>query len=316
METIRDVRLRLKSIQNTKQITESMRLISTRKVQRVRLRMADNMPYLEQSALIIKDLLTEADFGRHRYFAGRGTGEPLLILITGDRGLCGGYNTNAAKEGYALARRLDGAQTISVGTKGRDYLRRRQQPIKQSVRGLSENPFHEDARSIGDMALSMYDEGAANEVYLVYTEYISMLTQAPKTVRLLPVDLGGGDGDTSGGDSAGSVGGDTSGNGSAGGGDAAPAERVRLDSGIRWLSDAEAYIRYAVSAYVSSVIFGAMLESAVCEQCARVMSMDSAVKNAEKMIAALTLRFNEMRQGAITQEIAEVIGGANVVGQD
>ena len=310
METIRDVRLRLKSIQNTKQITESMRLISTRKVQRVRLRMADNMPYLEQSALIIKDLLTEADFGRHRYFAGRGTGEPLLILITGDRGLCGGYNTNAAKEGYALARRLDGAQTISVGTKGRDYLRRRQQPIKQSVRGLSENPFHEDARSIGDMALSMYDEGAANEVYLVYTEYISMLTQAPKTVRLLPVDLGGKDEANAG------VDGDTSGNGSAGGGDAAPAERVRLDSGIRWLSDAEAYIRYAVSAYVSSVIFGAMLESAVCEQCARVMSMDSAVKNAEKMIAALTLRFNEMRQGAITQEIAEVIGGANVVGQD
>ncbi|MCL1805883.1 MAG: ATP synthase F1 subunit gamma [Clostridiales bacterium] len=279
---MRELRLRLGSIQNTKQITESMRLISTQKVQRVRLRMMENKPYLEHAASVVRDLLAEADYAGHRYFAGGGEGGPLVILITGDRGLCGGYNTNASKEGYALARKTEGSQAICVGAKGRDYFRRRQQEMTRAFRGLSENPFHEDARSIADIALSMYNEGRVGEVYLVYTEYHTMLLQEPKVWRVLPVSPDG-----------------------AGAGDA----------GMRWLSKGEALIQYAVSAYVASAIYGAMLESAVCEQCSRVMSMDSAVKNADKMIATLTLRFNETRQGAITQEIAEVVGGANVIAE-
>ena len=281
MDTMRDIRMRLKSINNTKQITESMRLISTRKVQRVRTRMGENKPYLEQTIEVVHNLANEYHYKRHRYITGHGAGRPLILLITGDRGFCGGYNTNAAKEAFALYRKLGDAQIITIGTKGRDYFRRRQIPILEVIRGLSENPFHEDARGISGVALNMFNEGEASEVWLVSTEYQTMILQAPKYIRLLPLIKG-----------------------------ADEEERE-----ITLLSDKEAYIQQAISSYVSSVLFGAMLESAVCEQCARVMSMDSAVKNAEKMIENLTLQYNQMRQGDITQEIAEVVGGANVVGQ-
>ena len=301
MDTMRDIRRRLTSVMNTKQITESMRLISTRKVQKVRLRLADNRPYLGQYLRIIR-ILDKADrFIRHGYFTGRGGGAPLVILITGDRGLCGGYNTNAAKEAYTLAGKLGAREIIAVGAKGRDYFSRRQVRVRELFRGLSENPFHDDARRIADIALESYNSGESGEVYLVYTEYRTMLVQEPKAVRLLPLDVSVAANwiKPAGGGEAGS---------------AADAEPEAIDQ-MSWMSENEAFIQYAVSAYLSAVLFGAMLESAVCEQCARVMSMDSAVKNAEKMIGTLTIRFNEMRQGAITQEIAEVVGGANVVGQ-
>ena len=301
MDTMRDVRMRLKSILNTKQITESMRLISTRKVQKVRVRMADNRPYLQQSVRIIQNLHKEERFRKHGYFAGRGGGKPLVILITGDRGLCGGYNTNAAKEAYALAASLGEAEAIAIGAKGRDYFRRRQVPVGGLFRGLSENPFHEDARRIAGIALDKYNGGEAGEVYLVYTEYHTMLAQEAKAVRLLPVDMG--------------AAGKWAGPPAVAEGGEGPAAESDAAALMDWASEDEAFVQYAVSAYVAAALFGAMLESAVCEQCARVMSMDSAVKNAEKMIETLTLRFNEMRQGAITQEIAEVVGGANVVGQ-
>jgi len=278
---MRDIRMRLKSINNTKQITESMRLISTRKVQRVRVRVAENQQYLAQSIQVVHDLLNEYRYSKHRYITGHGAGKPLIILITGDRGFCGGYNTNAAKEAFALYKQLGDAQVITIGSKGRDYFRRRQAPILEVIRGLSENPFPEDARGISSSALNRYNEGETSEIYLVSTEYQTMLIQSPKYIRLLPLDK------------------DAAGEGRA----------------VALLSEGEAYIQQAVSTYLASVLFGAMLESAVCEQCARVMSMDSAVKNAEKMIESLTLQYNQMRQGDITQEIAEVVGGANVVGQ-
>jgi F-type H+-transporting ATPase subunit gamma len=281
METIRDIRIRLNSINNTKQITQSMRLISTRKVQKTRFRMEANRPFLEQSAKIVNNMVNEFQFQNHRYIAGRKAEKSLIILITGDRGLCGGYNVNVEKEAYALMKKLGDAEIITIGTKGRDYFRRRQKSLVQTFRGLSENPFYEDARGIGAIALKMYDSGEVDQVYLVYTEYHSILLQTPKSVLLLPLKK----------NARGS------------------------DFIMTYDSDEETFFEYAVSKYITSVIFGTMLESAVSEQCARIMSMDSAVKNSEKMIDSLTLQYNQMRQGAITQEIAEIVGGANAVAQ-
>jgi len=278
---MREIRNRLKSIANTKQITESMRLISTRKVQKVRLRMAGNRPFFEHTEDVIKTMSNDLRFKSHIYVTGRPAEKTLVILITGDRGLCGGYNTNAAKEAHSLIKKLNDAQVLTIGQKGRDYFRRRRLPIVQSYRGLSENPLYSDAKEIGDISMRMFDDGSVDEVYLVYTEYQSMLSQTPKAVRLLPLIKEEGD------------------------------EGDEMD----YYSDDDAYIRHAVSAYLISAVFGAMLESAVSEQSARVMSMDSAVKNADKMMEFLQLHYNQLRQGAITQEIAEIVGGANVVGQ-
>jgi F-type H+-transporting ATPase subunit gamma len=277
---MREIRNRLKSIANTKQITESMRLISTRKVQKVRLRMAGNQPFSEQSADIVRTLVHDIRFNKHSYVVGRKTEKSLVILITGDRGLCGGYNTNAAKEAQSLMGTLEEAQIITIGVKGRDYFRRRRIQSVQSYRGISETPLYADAKDISEIVMKMYDDGSVDEVHLVFTEYQSMLTQTPKTTRLLPL---------------------------------VKAEDDTVHE-IEYYSGDDDYIRNAVSSYVTSAIFGGMLESAVSEQCARVMSMDSAVKNADKMLEALRLNYNQLRQGAITQEIAEIVGGANVVG--
>jgi len=288
METIRDIRIRLKSINSTKQITESMRMISTRKVQKTKQRMADNRMYAQKSADIIKNMVESKQFGSHPYIAGHSKGKPLIIVITGDRGLCGGYNVNVEKEAAALAQKIapDGeAEFITIGTKGRDYFRRRKRTINHSFRGLSENPLFKDAQNIGNIVLKTYNEKAAGKVYIVYTEYQSMLSQTPKSAQLLPLDL-----------------------------KISKSDAVQEE--LNFETDAGALFEYAVSGYVHSMIFGAMLEAAVCEQCSRLTSMDSAVKNSEKIIDALKLQYNQMRQSAITQEIAEIVGGANAVGKN
>ena len=287
METMRDIQIRMKSIESTRQITETMRLISNRKVQKIKKRMEDNRPYYERAVKIIGDAALGArqnpDIRDHAYMAGHGseTKKPLVIVVTADRGLCGGYNSNALKEAAALMKNFGEATVFAIGTKGRDYFKRRKINIGAYYKGMSENPFFEDAQSISGAAVKMFAERDADAVYLVYTEYNTMLSQTPASVRLLPLDTGGAD-----------VG---------GGGDCDPGEAE--------------FFEYAVSAYVTARLFGGMLSSAVSEQCARLTGMDSAVKNSEKIIDSLKLRYNQMRQGAITQEIAEIVGGANAVGK-
>jgi len=260
-----------------------MRLISNRKVQKIKRRMEENRPYYEQAVKIIGDAALTArqnpDIRGHAYMAGHGreAKKPLVIVITADRGLCGGYNSNALKEASALMKNFGDADIFAIGTKGRDYFKRRKKNIGAYYRGMSENPFFEDAQAIGAAAIKAFAAREADEVYLVYTEYHTMLLQTPKSVRLLPLDINGG------------------------------SEPADYDPG------GTEFFEYAVSAYVTARVFGAMLSSSVSEQCARLTGMDSAVKNSEKIIDSLTLQYNQMRQSAITQEIAEIVGGANAV---
>lgn len=312
METIRDMRIRLKSINSTKQITESMRLISTSKVQKIKIRMEANRPYFEKSIEIIDNIMNDLQFQfmKHAYITGNknqrggGSNKSLIILITGDRGLCGSYNVNAQKEAYALMKKLGESQLITIGVKGRDYFRRRQKNILQSFKGMSENPFYEDAQDIGNTAIKLYDDKMVDEVHIVYTEYHSMLSQTPKSVRLLPLNkLDKPDRDSTEGTAR------------------IELKEVKQESEtaatdyMSYDSDTEKFFKNSVAAYVSAVIFGFMLESAVCEQCARITGMDSAAKNSDKIIDALELEYNQMRQSLITQEIAEIVGGANTFGK-
>ena len=337
METIRDMRVRLKSINSTKQITESMRLISTSKVQKIKARMEANRPYFEKSLKIIGDIMDDMQFQYqfmgHAYIAGNrhgndindinnineinsgggSGGKSLIIVITGDRGLCGSYNVNAEKEAHALMRKLGDSQIITIGAKGRDYFRRRQKNILKSFKGMSENPFYEDAQDIGATAIKMYDDKTVDEVHLVYTEYNSMLSQTPKSVRLLPLDkpdkLRKADkaNETEKPEK-------TEKPDKSGGSDYTAVSAAAAKSYMSYESDMGKYFINAVTAYVSAVIFGCMLESAVCEQCARITGMDSAVKNSDKIIDSLELQYNQLRQSMITQEIAEIVGGANTFG--
>jgi F-type H+-transporting ATPase subunit gamma len=197
--------------------------------------------------------------------------------------LCGGYNANVLRKAFSLANELgDNIKFVAIGTKGRDYFRRRRREIVHTLKGISETPFYDDAQIVANLALEKYNSGEVNQVCLVYTEYESMLTQTPCVKYLLPLEVGNGDG---------------------------------LDLFVRYDEPLVKYFEHTVAAYLASAIMQAMLESSLCMQCARITGMDSASKNSEDIIENLTLQYNQMRQGAITQEIAEIVGGANAISQ-
>jgi len=262
-----------------------MRLIATRKVLKTRQRMEVNRPYLFQNEIIKNTMLSNPSYAENIFIKKREVGKTLVILITGDRGLCAGYNVNASKEAVTLSKNLAAPIFVTVGKKGNDYLRRRRQTIVKSYRGKSENPFYEDAQDIADLVTDLFSKKEIDQAYVVYTKYHSMINLIPTSQLILPLERRGDD------------------------------REKNPDFITRYDSDAESFINRSAYMYVASVIFGAMLESAACEQASRVMGMDAATKNCDKIIETLNLQYNQMRQSAITQEIAEIVGGAQLTGK-
>lgn len=281
MESIQLVKTRIKSIKNTRQITQSMRLVSTSKVQKARARMLANSTFLEEGRRLVRIAQSGLDNSLHPFLQQRPETQSAVIVISSDRGLCGGYSSNVGKEAMLLVDESGPARIITVGAKARDYCRRRRElNIAHSFTGVSENPFFEDAREIADLALGWYASGEVGQIYMVYTEFKSMLHQTPRRVKLLPLEPLPAD---------------------------FPKERVQCEP------DADTFLATVVPFYLYVQLYGAMLESSVCEQSARIASMDAAVKNSDEMIESLTLQYNQARQGTITQELIEIVSGASAV---
>jgi len=218
-------------------------------------------------------------YGEHPLLRPREGGRALIIAISGDRGLCGGYNVNVGKAVSKLMKTHPGAQIVTVGAKAGDYCKARyKNRVARSFTGISETPFYEDAEAIGALAMERYRRGEANRVYVVYTQYKTMLSQKAVAHRLLPIEI------------------------------EPQSVKMRFETGSGALFGA------ALPFYVNAFIYGAILESAACEQGARAAAMDAAVKNAGDMIDALTLRYHQARQGEITQELIEIISAADAVG--
>lgn len=285
MESLETIKNRIQSITSTRQITQSMRLVSTSKVQKARTRMEANRPFLletERLAIIAAENFSET---RHPYLRRRESNRAAVIVISGDRGLCGGYNMGANRHAAALIKSLGGeARIVTIGIKARDFCRRRyRQSLERSFTGISENPFLDDVKEIAALVQGWYDAGDIDNIYVVYTKFESMLAHTPAHKLLLPLD----------------------------------AETARNDPGPKGPVHCEpgdgVFLEQAVSLYITACLFGAILESSCCEHAARLTSMDSAVKNADDMIEDLTLQYNQARQGAITQELIEIVGGADAV---
>lgn len=286
METLQLIKDRIQSIVGTQQITRSMRLVSTAKVQKARARMMTNRPFLQEAESLIR-IARDASTARHPYLRRREEAPAAVIIISGDRGLCGGYNMNVNRHAAALIKALGGdVRIITVGVKTRDFCRRRyKKMVERSFTGVSESPFYDDAKEIAALAQGWYDSGEVGQIYVVYTKFESMLAQTPVEKRLLPLEI-----------------------------DAEPA-KGGVKKLVRYEPDGDGFLAAAVSFYLEAFLFGALLESASCEQSARITSMDAAVKNSEEMIDSLTLLYNQVRQGAITQEIIEIVGGAGDYGR-
>jgi len=284
MESMQMIKSRIQSIGSTRQITQSMRMVSTAKVQKSRNRMAGNRAFSEQIQRFVGELPRSFGDSRHPYLKGNQSDAAAVIVISGDRGLCGGYNLNVCKEAVALADRISGkVRMVTVGVKAKDYFGRRRRKAARSFTGVSETPFFDDAVEIGSIALDWFQRGEVGAVYLVYTRFQTLLSQTPLHSKLLPLEPDAG----------------TESTGIA----------------MRFEPESDAFLERVVPLYVNAVIYGALLESSACEQSARITSMDAAVKNSDEMIASLTLLYNQARQGAITREITEIVGGAEALAQ-
>ena len=284
MASMRDIKRRIKSVSSTQQITKAMNLVASSKLAKAKGRFYETKPFFGYTRRAIGNIVKGNGGTSHPYLTERSVKKTGIIVITGDRGLCGGYNVNVCKAALNEAGDNDTAY-ITIGGKGRDYLRHRNKEIADSFRGISEKPRYMDAKLIGERILKKYNAGELDEVYLAYTEFISTISNEPKVIKLLPLN----------------------------------ADEFESDKGEKDLTltiyepSEDEVLDYIIPKYINTVLYGAMVESAACELSSRMTAMDSATENAAEMIGDLNLLYNRVRQSAITQEITEIVGGSNAL---
>lgn len=281
---MRDIKRKIRSVNSTKQITKAMELVSTAKLKRARDKLETTKSYFETVKDTVWNILKNSKDLNHEYLSEREIKKSLYIVITGDRGLCGGYNINAIKKALAGIEEKEKTSIVAIGQKSRDYFKKKNYEIAGEFIHISEKPDYKHAKNIAKLVLDLYKDEEIDEVNLVYTRFVSTISQDPQMVRLLPVDQAEG-----------------------------PDKEEMEFKYVSYEPSPEAVLNYLVPKYIESTVYGALVESAASEQAARRIAMESATDNAEDMIDNLTLSFNQARQAAITQEISEIVGGAEAL---
>jgi len=292
MPNLLDIRRRIKSVKNTQQITKAMKMVSAAKLKRAQDRVVTARPFANKMTEVLASLAerTDDDF-RHPLLDARGDDRYLLVLVTADKGLCGGFNTNLIKAAQAFIRDNPGKQIeiLAVGRKGRDFFRRRGASLGGEyigVTGKGRVEFSEALEIARDVIKRFTENEEIDKAFLIYNEFKSVLQQRVVTEQLLPLARS-----TAGTDTA------------------TPDKALNLVDYIYEQPPAEIFARL-LPRLIETQIFRALLESIASEQGARMTAMDSASKNARELIDSLTLNMNRIRQAAITNEIIEVVSGA------
>ncbi|MPW27001.1 ATP synthase F1 subunit gamma [Alkalibaculum sp. M08DMB] len=286
-ENMRVIKRRIKSVNSTKQITHAMELVASSKLRKARQKAEARRAYFEVMIQSMRELAThQSGSSKNIYLQEREGKKTLTVLVTADKGLAGGYNSNVIKLAASKYKESEESSLIIVGNKGREYFKNRDANIIADYVGISENPTYNEAKEIGKKAISLYKDGQIDEVYLAYTKFESTISHKAKLIKLLPLDK-----------------------------DEFVEEEAEDSSEIplimQYEPSVESLLNYLIPKYVSNTIYGAMIEGSASEQGARRIAMESATENANEMIDSLTLRYNRARQEQITQEIAEIVAGAN-----
>ena len=276
---MKEIKNRIKSVESTKQITKAMELVSSSKFRKAKEKAESTRFYFEALYTTVNDISKNANGNKNIFLKQREIKKVCYIVIAGDRGLAGGYNSNILKTVMAH-NKLENSAVISIGKKAKDSLSKRNFEIIDSIDTV-EDATYEDAARIAEVAMEAYRKGEIDEVNLVYTKFVNALTQEPKLIKLLPVTID-------------------------------KEVKVERKSGpvVQYLPSPEAVLGYIIPKYISGSIYGAIAESYASEQAARRTAMESATDNANEMIAKLELVYNRARQAAVTQEITEIVSGA------
>ncbi|MDO5348524.1 MAG: ATP synthase F1 subunit gamma [Lachnospiraceae bacterium] len=286
MASMRDIKRRRASIQSTEQITKAMKLVSTVKLQKSKAKAEESADYFNLMYDTIASILRRSGTIEHKYLKAGESKKKAVIAVTSNRGLAGGYNNNIIRL-IAGSEELPAEDTYvyAIGRKGRDGLARKGYTIKADYSEVINEPMYQDAADMTAELLDLFTRGEIGEIYLAYTFFKNTVTHVPKLVKLLPVEA-----DLSEGS----------------------AEDANLL--MNYEPNEDEVLNAIVPKYMSSLIYGGLLEAVASENGARMTAMDSATNNAEEMIEKLSLQYNRARQGAITQELTEIIAGANAIG--
>ncbi|AMA71641.1 MULTISPECIES: ATP synthase F1 subunit gamma [Aneurinibacillus] len=281
---LREIKSRIKSVQNTRQITKAMKMVAAAKLRRAQERAEAARPYAEKMREVVMSIAAGTSGAKHPMLESRPVKKTGYVVITSDRGLAGGYNANVLRlVARTIAERhnsKDEYTIIALGRKGRDFFKKRGYPLADEFVNLSDSPTFADIKSIARNAVQLFADGKIDELYLVYNKFVSAIQQVPTELRLLPL---------------------------------AEIEKVEGTPTYDFEPSADEVLADLLPKYAETLIFSALLDAKASEQGARMTAMGNATDNATDMIERLTLFYNRARQAAITQEIAEIVGGASAL---
>ncbi len=289
MASMRDIKRRKTSIQSTQQITKAMKLVSTVKLQHAKTHAEESKAYFNCMYETVSSMLARSGNINHPYLNGGTSAKKAVIVITSNRGLAGGYNSNVVKLLTGTDWAKEDVRVYAVGRKGKETLARRGYEIAADDSDIIEEPLYVDAMQLSDKVLDAFVKGEVGEIYLAYTGFKNTVVHVPTLLKLLPVEP------------------------------KAPEEQAEdaAESDNRapmnFEPEDDEALDLIIPKYVTSLIYGGLIESVASENGARMQAMDSATSNAEDMIETLGLQYNRARQGSITQELTEIIAGANAI---
>ncbi len=290
MASITEIRSRMKSVEQTLKITNAMYLISSAKVKKARKQLAEVEPYFDRLAKTVLDIFRHSPDLKHRYIDGHNKPKEEyktgFVVITGDKGLAGAYNHNVLRLAESYLERKKDPTLFLIGQMGRHYFEKKNITIDAEFMYTAQDPILDRAREISNTLIGLYEQEALDEIYLVFTHAYSALRMEPEIIKLLPLDR------------------------------AMLSARRGLSQAdqyrdvVRYEPSKEAVLNVLVPGVIKGYLFSALVESFCSEQNSRMTAMDSASDSAREMLKSLSLEFNRARQGAITQEITEIAGGA------
>lgn len=281
---MRDIKRRKNSIQSTQQITKAMKLVSTVKLQKAKSHAEQSNPYFNYMYKTVTSMLAKSGTINHPYLQPGESKKKAVVAISSNRGLAGGYNSNIVKLLTNSDIPMEDVCVYAIGRKAKDSLARKGYEIKADYSDIIDGPTYPDAQRICNDILEAFTNGEIGEIYLAYTHFKNTVTHVPTLLKLLPVQF----------------------------------EQEEIDSTasnalMNYEPEEEEALSLIIPKYVTSLFYGALVEAVASENGARMQAMESATSNAEEIISGLTVKYNRARQGSITQELTEIIAGAEAI---
>ena len=281
MANLQDIRRRIRSVKSIQQITNAMDMVATSRLRRAKEAAASNAPYAEKTAAVIRSVAAAARGVSHPLLEQHESGKRLILVMAADKGLAGAYSSNALKKAMTLVEDKSNTQIVAVGRKARDFFKNRSFDIVHERVGISERPKARHAQKLAAQLIGAFEAGGVKEVYMVYTRFISAISCEPEILKLLPFEAEGMDG--------------------------------HAQAPYIYEPNAEEVLGALLPQYLFTTIYAALLQSAASELSSRMNAMSNATDNAGELIGKLDLYYNKVRQAGITNEINEIVGGAEAL---